>query len=281
MLYQINHRTVYNYNQSAKLSPHVLRLRPRSNGWQRLIHYSLKIEPIPLNIAQIEDLEGNDVIQIWFDQPTRKLMIESDFQVETLIDNPFIFQLEPWALQLPFDYPLSVLSRLNPYLKPYNPNIDPIAAELAHDILHEVQNNTLDFLFTLNQKIYQNCQYLTRETGEPFSAGITWKKQEGSCRDFSILFIEVCRAVGLGARFVSGYQEGDPDQTELDLHGWVEVYLPGGGWRGYDPTHGLAVSDRHIALAASAIPKYTAPITGHVIPADTQATMTTQVKIFR
>jgi transglutaminase-like putative cysteine protease len=281
VLYQITHQTVYDYPEAVQLSPHILRLRPRSNGWQRLTHYSLEIEPKPLNIAPIRDLEGNDVTQVWFDQPTQQLTLKTDFQVETLVENPFIFQLEPWAMRLPFDYPSSVLSRLYPYLQPYHLYFDPIAVELAQDILHEVQNNPLDFLFTLNQKIYQNCQYLTRETGEPFNAGITWKKQQGSCRDFSILFIEVCRAIGLGARFVSGYQEGDPDQLELDLHGWVEVYLPGGGWRGYDPTHGLAVSDRHIALVASAIPKYTAPVTGNITPAHVKAQMSHKIGIFR
>ena len=78
--------------------------------------------------------------------------------------------------------------------------------------------------------------------------------------------MEVCRTVGLAARFVSGYQEGDPDSSDRDLHAWVEIYLPGAGWRGYDPTLGLAVSDRHITVAASAIPQYAAPIQGTFAP---------------
>jgi transglutaminase-like putative cysteine protease len=78
--------------------------------------------------------------------------------------------------------------------------------------------------------------------------------------------MEVCRAIGIAARFVSGYQEGDSIQQSRDLHAWVEVYLPGAGWRGYDPTLGLIVSDRHIPLAASAIPRYAAAVQGTVTP---------------
>ena len=212
------------------------------------------------------DLDGNNLIKLWFTNPTEQLNIQVLAQVETTCNNPFNYLLESWAINLPFDYPSSLFQQLEPYLRSYSVIPDNTALELAQDILVTTQGKTLDFLFTLNQRIYQECEYIIRETGAPFYAGITWRRRQGSCRDFTVLFMEVCRAIGIAARFVSGYQEGDRDQQNRDLHAWVEVYLPGAGWRGYDPTLGLVVSDLHIALAASAIPTYTAAIQGSVIP---------------
>ncbi|MEM8779722.1 MAG: transglutaminase family protein [Cyanobacteria bacterium P01_G01_bin.49] len=266
MRYFINHKTHYTYNQPVFLKPHIIRLYPHSNGWQNLLDFSIDIEPNPLNTAQNIDLNGNNIIQAWFKDATEKLTINVKAEVVTLIDNPFNYLLEPWALTLPIDYPTSLFKNLQPYLNFYHQSPDPKIVELAQDILHNVEGNTLNFLAELNQKIYKNCQYIVRETGEPWQPGITWKKQQGSCRDTALLFMEVCRVVGLGARFVSGYQEGDRHQKQRDLHAWVEVYLPGGGWRGYDPTYGLVVADGHIALAASSCSQEVAAITGEIAP---------------
>jgi transglutaminase-like putative cysteine protease len=266
MRYQIYHKTIYSYNQPVILKPHVLRLYPRADAGQKLLDFSLFIEPKPQNISHVTDLDGNYCLHLWFTQPAEKLTIEVTSAIETLQSNPFNYLLEPWALKLPIDYPNSLLIQLQPYLQPYSIAPDFVAQQLAQEILHQVESDTISFVSTVNQEIYQNCQYLTREIGQPWPAGITWTNKQGSCRDFVVLFMEVCRAVGLASRFVSGYQEGDPDQELLDLHAWVEVYLPGAGWKGYDPTHGLAVSDRHIALAASAKPSYCAPIVGTAAP---------------
>lgn len=203
---------------------------------------------------------------MWFAQPTEKLSIQTLARVETSCSNPFIYLLEPWAITLPFDYPSSLLKQLEPYLCSYSFVQDSSALELAQEIAIATQGNTLNFLFTLNQRIYQDCQYIIRDIGEPFPAGVTWRDKQGSCRDYAVLFMEVCRSLGIAARFVSGYQEGDSVQQSRDLHAWVEVYLPGAGWRGYDPTLGLIVSDRHIPLAASAIPRYAAAVEGAVAP---------------
>ncbi len=181
-------------------------------------------------------------------------------------------------MTLPFDYPSSLLKQLEPYLYSYSFVQDSSALELAQEIAIATQGNTLDFLFALNQRIYQNCEYITRDSGEPFPAGVTWRKRIGSCRDYAVLFMEVCRAIGIAARFVSGYQEGDAEQQSRDLHAWVEIYLPGAGWRGYDPTLGLIVSDRHIPLAASAIPKYAAAVEGIVTPVEMGANTTTELQ---
>ena len=241
-------------------------MHPRSDSWQKLHDFVLSVQPQPQNRSESIDLDGNHVSKLWFTTPTERLSIQIMTKVETYCANPFNYLLEPWAITLPIEYPNFLFKQLQPYLQSYSFIPDSAALELAQEILQETQGNTLNFLFALNQRIYQSCEYITRETGEPWQAGVTWRNKKGSCRDLTVLFMEVCRATGLAARFVSGYQEGDPDLIEGELHAWVEVYLPGGGWRGYDPTHGLAVSDRHIALAASAIPSYAAPVVGVVSP---------------
>ncbi|MFB2935200.1 transglutaminase N-terminal domain-containing protein [Aerosakkonemataceae cyanobacterium BLCC-F154] len=280
MLYHIVHTTTYNYQEAVTLRPHTIRLVPRSDAEQKLHKFSLEIDPKPLGICYNSDLENNVIVQTWFKEPTNFLKVEVSSEVETFRENPFDYLLESFALKLPIDYSASLLTLLSPYLqRQYPGNIDPIATQLAQELLVASSHQTTTFLSKLNQQIYETCQYLIRETGDPLPAGITWKQKAGSCRDFAVLFMEVCRAVGLAARFVSGYQEGDPDQIERDLHAWVEVYLPGAGWRGYDPTHGLAVSDRHIPLVASAFPNYTVPISGSFSPPGTHFSMTPKISI--
>ena len=277
MRYQIVHATAYRYDGFVTLEPHVIRLRSRCDGWQKLHTFALEVVPEPAGVSQIIDLEGNDLVRVWFQEPTDHLIVKATSEIETFCTNPFTYLLEPWATELPIDYPTSMLAHLQPYLLGSLINglygVDPIAVQLAQEITHAVDNHTTTFLSELNQRIYQSCQYVVRETGDPLPAGITWTQKQGSCRDLAVLFIEVCRAVGLAARFVSGYQEGDPEQQERDLHAWAEVYLPGAGWRGYDPTQGLAVSDRHIALVASALPRQAAPITGIVRGGGSQSQM--------
>ncbi len=241
-------------------------MSPRGDRLNQLLDFSLTVHPQPQGRADFVDLDGNNLIKLWFATPTEKLSIQVLSKVETTCINPFNYLLEPWAITLPVDYPHSLFKQLEPYLRSPDGIADSSAVELAQELAIDTKYNTLDFLFALNQCIYQDCEYITRETGQPFPAGITWRRKQGSCRDYTVLFMEVCRAVGIAARFVSGYQEGDIGQDNRDLHAWVEVYLPGAGWRGYDPTLGLVVSDRHIPLVASAIPAYTAPVDGSVIP---------------
>jgi transglutaminase-like putative cysteine protease len=264
--YRIQHHTDYQFNQLVYLRPHLLQLQPRSNGWQRCLDYVLTLNPLPTNCTELVGLDGNSTTKIWFTQPTPHLAIAVESVVETLVDNPFNYLLEPWALKLPFDYPQSLGQQLKPYLIPYEGRLDPVALELGQDIAHDCQRQPVNFLQTLTQRIHERFTYTVRETGEPWEAGVTWRAQQGSCRDLTVLFMEVCRAMGLAARFVSGYEVGDPETPQWELHAWAEVYLPGAGWRGYDPTHGLAVGDRHIALVASAIPAYCAPVLGEVTP---------------
>jgi transglutaminase-like putative cysteine protease len=275
MRYQIQHTTRYDYSAPVQLQPHVVRLQPRSGGgWQTLEQFSLVVTPVPMGRSDLLDLEGNTLVKLWFDggQLVESLDIQVQSQVTTHQANPFNYLLEPWALDLPLDLPSSLSQQLQPYL---GGPIDAVAQALAQEIAAATGGYVPAFLNQLNQQIYTSCQYLIRETGDPLPAGLTWTEKKGSCRDFTVLFMAACRAVGLAARFVSGYQKDDPadvdsavdpDHADIEhhLHAWAEVYCPGAGWRGYDPTLGLVVADRHIPLVASVDPRYAAPVTGKV-----------------
>lgn len=267
MRYHISHRITYTYDRSVKLDVHTIRLRPRCDVSQTLHQFALEIDPSPTHLIANVDLDGSSILRAWFgEELTTHLTVHATSEVETCRENAFDYLLEPWAVQFPLDYPISLLDRLQPYLSGQfsrlTGSIDPEAVPLAQEIWQATEGNIVSFLTTLNQRIYQECEYKLREIGDAMPAGITWRTQEGSCRDYTMLFIEVCRVVGLAARFISGYQEGDLDSDDRHLHAWVEVYLPGAGWRGFDPTHGLAVANTHIALVASPTYQQTAPVTG-------------------
>jgi transglutaminase-like putative cysteine protease len=269
MRYQIQHQTCYTFSDPVQLQPHVVRLRPRSDSWQTLEQFRLNVTPAPIGRSDLLDLDGNTLIKLWFDPLAWVEALEITVQstVTTHQGDPFTYLLEPWALQLPLDLPHSLHQQLQPYL---SEPVDAMAQSLAQEIYATTGGSLTAFLNQLNQRIYTDCQYLIRETGDPFPPGFTWTDKKGSCRDFTVLFMATCRAMGLAGRFVSGYQKDDPaegsGEPELEsyLHAWAEVYCPGAGWRGYDPTLGLVVADRHIALVASPDSRYAAPITGKV-----------------
>lgn len=282
MRYFIQHQTTYTYSQSVELLPHTIRLRPRVSGSQLLHQFSCQISPLPENQTLVLDVEGNSVIYLWWGrQLTEQLQIQIMAEVETLCTNPFNFVLEPWATHFPINYPALTLHSLQPYLIPPLPPVgfDPIAYHLAQELAQACDHNIVLFLSQLTQKLYENSTYQIREMGSPWPPCLTWQKQSGSCRDLTVLFMECCRCVGLAARFVSGYQKGDPDSADRHLHAWAEVFLPGAGWLGYDPTHGLAVADQHIPLAAAAHPLNAAPVTGSIRGHGSQRTMSFSLQI--
>jgi transglutaminase-like putative cysteine protease len=262
--YHVSHTTHYLYPHPVKLGAHTVRLRPRSDGSQHLQRFAIVVSPEPDKQSELLDIEGNTCLRLWFpNEELKELRIYTQAEVETVRNNPFDYLSEPWAINAPIDYPQAIAAHLAPYRKPsLAAMFSPAVVEWAQTLLHDVQGNVGLFLSRLTQAIYEEFQYFHRPEGDPQPAGVTMSQKSGSCRDFAVLFVEACQAVGLAARFVSGYQEGDEAQQSRELHAWPEVYLPGGGWRGFDPTHGLAVSDRHIALAAAAHPQNAAPVAG-------------------
>jgi transglutaminase-like putative cysteine protease len=278
MLFKIRHETGYAYSGFVFLEPHIIRLQPRCDSSQRLIRFDLQIEPKPVGLSEYTDQEGNCVANAWFNGLTDSLVVTTTSQVETLRSNPFDYIItDPSALALPMIYPDELKPHLAPYCSYATP--DDSVLSFAESIASEVKRQTLEFLTALSHQIYEMCRQTIREEGNPKPPEETLSQRKGSCRDLAVLFIDSCRAVGIAARFVSGYQEGDPDQEKKYLHAWAEVYLPGGGWRGYDPTHGLAVSDRHVAMAASVTPRGAAPIIGTLRCTGKSSTLHTDINI--
>ncbi len=198
-------------------------------------------------------------MQVWFSGETELLQIHTRCRVVTLADNPFNFILTG-AGGLPMIYSSPENDFLKPYLTRPTPSaqIDAFVREIAQRSAWQ----TLDFLSELNRAIARSLRQIERENGQPLAPEYTLQRGEGACRDLAVLFIDCCRSIGIAARFVSGYSLNDQDQSRRRLHAWAEVYLPGGGWRGYDPSEGLAVADRHVALAASGVTALAAPVTG-------------------
>ena len=151
--------------------------------------------------------------------------------------------------------------------------------QFAHEIAHEAGENTLYFLDGLSRRLYETCSRIIRETGKPQEPAFTLQQRQGSCRDLTVLFIDVCRAAGIAARFVSGYRRYSRDPAKRYMHAWPEVFLPGGGWRGYDPTQSAPITDLHVAVAASHEPAGAAPIQGAYYGESVPAKMEAWVQI--
>ncbi|MCC7264173.1 MAG: transglutaminase family protein [Candidatus Latescibacteria bacterium] len=260
MHFAIRHTTCFTYDRPVFLEPHLLRLRPRCDGIQHLSHFDLEVVPQPAGISQCLDLDGNAVVRLWFEGEHPALTFTTTSQVETAARNPFDFFLDPAALQLPLRCPDRLAALLAPYRIAGEPEGE--VAALARRLAREAGGGTLPFLGALNTYLHRTCDQVFRPDGDPLPPERTLSLGQGACRDLAVLFMEACRCMGIPARFVSGYQADAPEEERQDLHAWAEVYLPGAGWRGYDPTRGLSVVDRHVALAAGPTHEQARPTEG-------------------
>lgn len=263
MLFRIAHQTHYRYSQPVYLVPHEIRLRPRCDWSQRLVDFALDIDPEPAGIAYNLDAEGNATTRVWFEGRHPQLCVALRTTVETLRANPFEFLLEASFDELCAGYGAARTAVLAPYLLQRYAS-GPVV-DLGRELARQAGGQVLPFLLGLNAHVYNSHRSEIRLEGGPLPAEETLVRGRGSCRDLTVLFMEVCRSMGLAARFVSGYQAGDPDQQERHMHAWAEVYLPGAGWRGYDPSLGLAVADAHVAVAAGAQAEAAQPLVGTFI----------------
>jgi len=258
MRISVVHSTIYRYDHPVFQEPHTFRLRPRSDGSQNLLRFDLQISPEPAGYTECLDQDGNVITETWFNSTFEQLSVRSAFEIETLRENPFDFQLNSEFASLPLALPPILESPLAPYLGP--------AAEPVHDLARTVAaesgSKTLPFLTALNRRIFDSLGHIVRDFGPPHPPEITLAEREGSCRDLAILFCAAARTVGIPARFVSGYECEAAQHEKAHMHAWAEVFLPGGGWRGYDPSQGLATYTAHVAVAAAADPKLAAPVSG-------------------
>lgn len=260
MTITVRHRTTYRFDAPVFLEPHVIRLHPRSGTAVRLVDFALDIEPEPALRAENLDVDGNAVAHAWFEGLTEKLVVRSRATVETLVTDPFRFLAADADRSLPYAYPPDLANRLRPCRS---------AADAAHATvrglaLHVARESSRDpvaFPLDLARRLHQEFTLQRRPDGPPLPPSETAARRRGACRDLAVLFIECCRAMGLAARFASGYAYTESDRPS-ELHAWAEVYLVGGGWRAYDPSYGVAVADRHVTVAAAPEPRDAAPITG-------------------
>jgi len=256
----VDHSTVYRYNLPVVLEPHIFRLRPRCNSAQRLLHYEVQITPTPAGTTECLDQDGNLALNAWFHAPALELSVRSRFTAGMLRENPFDYVLIGESLSLPLWYRTPLAAALAPYRQ--TEAIAEAVNLFAQSVLEDAQGNALWFLTTLTQRIFQTCRHVTRPAGAPWPSHQTLASAEWSCRDLAVLFCDASRAVGIAARFVSGYESASAFTNNAYMHAWAEVYLPLIGWRGYDPARGLAVSNGHVAVAAGFDAGLASPVAG-------------------
>jgi uncharacterized protein (DUF2126 family) len=271
----LHHRTAYVFDRMVALSPHEIRLRPAPHCRTPIHSYSLRIEPEKHFINWQQDAYGNYIARVVFPEKARTLAVTVDLVADMTVINPFDFFVEKYAEQYPFQYPQQLAIELAPYLEKEAPG-ELLAKWLADFRADGFKpgDNTVNMLVHLNHRLSTEIRYLVRMEPGIQAPDETLGKASGSCRDSGWLLVQILRHMGLAARFVSGYLiqlvadqkpldgPAGPTKDFTDLHAWAEVYLPGAGWVGLDPTSGLLAGEGHIPLAATAFPSSAAPVTG-------------------
>jgi transglutaminase-like putative cysteine protease len=278
MLLRINHSLRFRYARPVFLEPMTLRLSPRQDATQQRLLHCLRVTDPPTGTARILEPDGNEAAVLWFDEEQDSLAITVDSQVRTLRQNPFdwIFT-DPGAQRLPLAYAPALAASLAPTR---SASAAPTLVAWAEGLAARAERSTTAFLILLADQIHSTFHHIGRLKGDPQTPEQTLETRTGACRDTAMLFVAACRSQGLAARFVSGYSiHHPPEVTEQELHAWAEVYLPGGGWRGYDPSLGLAVADGHVAIAAAPDHRLAAPVLGSYRGTGVGSTMDYEIRI--
>jgi uncharacterized protein (DUF2126 family)/transglutaminase-like putative cysteine protease len=269
----LSHITHYRYDRDVRLSPQTIRLRPAPHCRTPILSYAQRVAPAPHFVNWQQDPQSNYVARVTFPDPVRELRVEISLIAEMAVYNPFDFFLEPGAEHVPFWYDAGQLRELQPFLER-----EPLGGRVEAYLgtIDRARRRTIDFLVDLNQQLSRDIRYVIRLEPGVQTTEETLAIGSGSCRDTTWLLVQLFRHLGLAARFVSGYLiQLKPDVKSLtgptgaeadftDLHAWCEVYLPGAGWIGLDPTSGLLAGEGHIPLACTPDPSSAAPITGLV-----------------
>ncbi len=271
----LHHKTSYHYDRPVSLSPHEVRLRPAPHARTPILSYSLSVLPEQHFINWQQDPYGNYIGRFVFPEQTERLEFTVDLVADMTVINPFDFFVEKYAEHFPFSYPEQLRTELGAYLQTETPGPMQTAwVEEAKRTILAQKIATNDFLVALNQRLQGDIGYLLRMEPGVQAPEETLEKRSGSCRDSGWLLVQILRQMGLAARFVSGYLiQLAADQQALDgpsgtpvdftdLHAWAEVYIPGAGWIGLDPTSGMLASEGHIPLACTALPSSAAPVSG-------------------
>ncbi len=270
----LTHLTHYRYDRLVTLSPQLVRLRPAPHCRTPILSYTMRVEPTGHFVHWQQDPQGNYVARLTFPELVRELKITIDLVAEMAVYNPFDFFVEEAAEHLPFVYPEAQLIELQPFLR--RDPLTPRFARYLHSIPPAGGVRTVDFLVDLNQRLRDDIGYVIRLDPGVQPPEETLTLGRGSCRDSTWLLVQLLRHLGMAARFVSGYLiqlvadtpaldgPSGPTADFTDLHAWCEVFIPGAGWVGLDPTSGLLAGEGHIPLSCTPEPASAAPVTGGV-----------------
>ena len=274
----LQHRTTYHFDRRVAVSPHEIRLRPAPHCRTPVLGYSLNVEPAGHFLNWQQDPYGNWVARVVFPEPTDRLEIVVDVTADMTVINPFDFFVEPYAETYPFRYAPALAKELIPFLEtaPMGPRLAAFVERFRASIAPG--EHTVDVLVRLNRDLQQAIRYLVRMEPGVQTPEETLERACGSCRDSGWLLVQIMRHLGLAARFASGYLiqlvadvkpldgPAGTDHDFTDLHAWAEVFLPGAGWVGLDPTSGLLAGEGHLPLACTADPGNAAPVIGYTDP---------------
>lgn len=255
------HHTRYDFDRPVFLEPHLIRLVPRGDAGQRLGALRIDVDPVPDGKTLLTDLSGNTVLSIWFSGQTRHLDVTVAAGVELFRENPFDYLLDARSGVLPVPLAPAEAREAASCLVPV-PMPRATAEGLAERLRRDGADTPQAFALALLGAMTERLAVVTREEPGILSPDALLARGEGACRDLTVCFMAASRHVGIPARFVSGYHEGDPEREDCELHAWAELWMPGGGWRGFDPSLGLAVADRHVVVAAAPDPEGAAPVSG-------------------